>query len=87
MVMPVSASEDGEQPVSIGIRAARSGGKYQYLRLYRVKFAVPETPLSTKADEIELDPATHHGLCQHIDIAPNGSATVVFEDSTQNDTL
>lgn len=86
MVMSVSPSEDGEQPVAIGVRAARSGGKYQYFRLYRAKFAVPKTPLSTKADEIELDPATHHGLCQHIDIAPNGSATVVLKDSTQNDT-
>ncbi|ETJ05506.1 MAG: Phi13 family phage major tail protein, partial [Actinomyces urogenitalis DORA_12] len=50
----VSASEDGGAPVAIGFRAARSSGKYQYFWPYRVKFAVPKTSLSTKADKIEF---------------------------------
>lgn len=50
----VSASEDGG-PVAIGFRAARSNGKHQYLWLYGVKFAVPKTPLLTKAHKIEFD--------------------------------
>ena len=86
MAAAKTAAVEATEEVLETSRAARSGGKYQYFRLYRAKFAVPKTPLSTKADEIELDPATHHGLCQHIDIAPNGSATVVLKDSTQNDT-
>ena len=48
----VSASEDGGQPVAIGFRAKKANGKYRYYWLYRVKFGIPSTNLSTKGDSI-----------------------------------
>ena len=43
----ISASEDGGEPVAIGFRAKKSNGKYRYFWLYKVKFGIPATNLTT----------------------------------------
>lgn len=50
----VSATEDGDAGVAIAFRAAKANGTYRYFWLYRVKFAVPTTSLTTKGDSIEF---------------------------------
>lgn len=50
----VSATEDGGSGVAIAFRAAKANGTYRYFWLYRVKFAVPTTSLTTKGDSIEF---------------------------------
>ena len=50
----VSATEDGGSGVAIAFRAAKANGTYRYFWLYRVKFAVPATSLTTKGDSIEF---------------------------------
>lgn len=50
----VSATEDGGTGVAIAFRAAKANGTYRYFWLYRVKFAVPTTSLTTKGDSIEF---------------------------------
>lgn len=57
----ISASEDGGSPVAIGFRAKKSNGKYKYVWLYRVKFAVPSTSLATKGDSITFSTPTIEG--------------------------
>jgi phi13 family phage major tail protein len=57
----VSTSEDGGDPVAIGFRAKKSNGKYRYLWLYRVKFAVPSTSLATKGDSIAFSTPSIEG--------------------------
>ncbi|GFH40231.1 major tail protein [Pseudolactococcus insecticola] len=57
----ISASEDGGTPVAIGFRAKKSNGKYKYLWLYRVKFAVPSTSLATKGDSVTFSTPTIEG--------------------------
>lgn len=57
----ISASEDGGDPVAIGFRAKKSNGKYKYIWLYRVKFAVPSTSLATKGDSITFSTPTIEG--------------------------
>ena len=44
----ISASEDGGAPVAVGFRAKKANGKYRYFWLYRVKFGIPATNLTTK---------------------------------------
>lgn len=48
----ISTSEDGGAPVAVGFRAKKSNGKYRYFWLYRVKFGIPATNLTTKGDSI-----------------------------------
>ena len=50
----VSASEDGGAPVAVGFRAKKANGKYRYFWLYRVKFGIPSTNLTTKGESIEF---------------------------------
>lgn len=50
----ISASEDGGSPVAIGFRAKKANGKYRYFWLYRVKFGIPATNLTTKGESIEF---------------------------------
>lgn len=50
----ISASENDGAPVAVGFRARKSNGTYRYFWLYRVKFAVPSTNLTTKGDSIEF---------------------------------
>jgi phi13 family phage major tail protein len=57
----ISASEDGGTPVAVGFRAKKSNGKYKYLWLYRVKFAVPSSSLQTKGDSINFSTPTIEG--------------------------
>jgi phi13 family phage major tail protein len=57
----VSSSEDGGQPVAIGFRAKKSNGKYRYIWLYKVKFAVPSTSLATKGDSISFSTPSIEG--------------------------
>lgn len=57
----VSASEDGGSPVAIGFRAKKANGKYRYFWLYRVKFGIPATNLTTKGESIEFSTPTIEG--------------------------
>ena len=57
----ISASEDGGDPVAIGFRAKKSNGKYRYFWLYRVKFGIPATNLTTKGDSITFSTPTIEG--------------------------
>lgn len=57
----ISTSEDGGAPVAVGFRAKKSNGKYKYYWLYRVKFGIPSTNLTTKGDSIEFSTPTIDG--------------------------
>lgn len=57
----VSASEDGGAPVAVGFRTKKSNGKYKYYWLYRVKFGIPATNLTTKGESIEFSTPTIEG--------------------------
>lgn len=49
------ASDTDEAPyVAIGFRARKAGGKYKYIWLYKVKFAIPDESYQTKGDSIEF---------------------------------
>ena len=57
----IAASENGGDPVAIGFRAKKSNGKYRYFWLYRVKFGIPATNLTTKGDSITFSTPTIEG--------------------------
>ena len=57
----ISASEDGGDPVAVGFRAKKANGKYRYFWLYRVKFGIPATNLTTKGESIEFSTPTIDG--------------------------
>lgn len=57
----ISSFEDGGDPVAVGFRAKKSNGKYKYFWLYRVKFGIPSTNLSTKGDSITFSTPTIEG--------------------------
>ena len=57
----ISASGDGGKPVAIGFRAKKSNGKYRYFWLYKVKFGIPATNLTTKGESIEFSTPTIEG--------------------------
>lgn len=57
----ISTTEDGGTPVAIGFRDRKSNGKYKYLWIYRVKFAVPSTSLATIGDDITFSTPTIEG--------------------------
>ena len=57
----ISASEDGGEPVAIGFRAKKSNGKYRYFWLYKVKFGIPATNLTTKGESIEFSTPSIEG--------------------------
>jgi len=57
----ISGSEDGGTPVAIGFRAKKANGKYKYYWLYRVKFGIPATNLTTKGDSITFSTPTIEG--------------------------
>ena len=42
-------------------RAKKSNGRYRYFWLYRVKFGIPATNLTTKGDSITFSPPTIEG--------------------------
>lgn len=57
----ISSSEDGGDPVAVGFRAKKANGKYRYFWLYRVKFGIPATNLTTKGESIEFSTPTIEG--------------------------
>ena len=57
----ISTSEDGGEPVAIGFRAKKANGKYRYFWLYRVKFGIPATNLTTKGESIEFSTPSIEG--------------------------
>jgi phi13 family phage major tail protein len=57
----ISTSEDGGTPVAIGFRAKKANGKYRYFWLYRVKFGIPTTNLTTKGESIEFSTPSIEG--------------------------
>ena len=57
----ISTSEDGGTPVAVGFRAKKSNGKYRYFWLYKVKFGIPATNLTTKGESIEFSTPTIEG--------------------------
>ena len=57
----VSCSEDGGDPVAVGFRAKKANGKYRYFWLYRVKFGIPATNLTTKGESIEFSTPSIEG--------------------------
>ena len=59
----VSTSEDGGTPVAVGFRAKKANGKYRYFWLYRVKFGIPATNLTTKGESIEFSTPFHRRHC------------------------
>ena len=58
----VSSSEDNGKPVAIGFRAKKANGKYRYVWLYKVKFAVPSDSLATKGDSITFQTPKVEGM-------------------------
>lgn len=50
----VHSGEDTSSNVAIAFRAKKSNGKYRYFWLYRVKFGVPSTSLTTKGDSVSF---------------------------------
>ena len=57
----ISTSEDSGASVAVGFRAKKSNGKYRYFWLYRVKFGIPATNLTTKGESIEFSTPTIEG--------------------------
>ena len=57
----ISTSEDGGTPVAVGFRAKKANGKYRYFWLYRVKFGIPATNLTTKGESIGFSTPTIGG--------------------------
>jgi len=57
----ISAAEDGGDPVAVGFRAKKANGKYRYFWLYKVKFSIPATNLTTKGDSITFSTPTIEG--------------------------
>ena len=57
----ISASEDGGEPVAVGFRAKKANGKYRYFWLYKVKFGIPATNLTTKGESITFSTPTIEG--------------------------
>ena len=57
----ISTSEDGGAPVAIGFRATKANGKYRYFWLYKVKFGIPATNLTTKGESITFSTPTIEG--------------------------
>lgn len=69
IVFEVSASEDGAPPVAIGFRAKKANSKYRYFWLYRVKFGIPATNLTTKGESIEFSTPSIEGTVIRINKA------------------
>jgi len=50
------AGENDDPPyVAIAFRSKKAGGKYKYIWLYKVKFAIPDEKYATKADKLEFN--------------------------------
>ena len=52
----VYGGADDEPPyVAVGFRAKKTGGKYRYIWLYKVKFKLPNEAFKTKGESIEFN--------------------------------
>lgn len=52
----IYAGENDDPPYNaVGFRAKKMGGKYKYIWLYKVKFAIPNEKYQTKGDKIEFN--------------------------------
>lgn len=52
----VYSSENDDPPYfAVGFRATKRGGRYRYVWLYKVKFAIPSEKYQTKGDKIEFN--------------------------------
>ena len=50
----IASGEDDPPYMAVGFRAAKTGGKYKYIWLYKVKFALPSEKYATKGDKLEF---------------------------------
>lgn len=57
----ISNSEDLPPYVAVGFRAQKSNGKYRYIWLYKVQFAIPSVSLQTKGDSISFQTPSIEG--------------------------
>ena len=57
----VDTADDDAPYVAIGFRAKTSKGKYRYVWLYRVKFAVPNDNFVTKGESVQFTTPTIEG--------------------------
>ena len=57
----VSSGGDDGKYVAIGFRALKPNKKYRYFWLYKVKFGIPTTSLTTKGESIEFATPTIEG--------------------------
>lgn len=57
----VATGEDAAPNVALGFRARKANGKYRYFWLYKVKFGIPNTNLTTKGESIEFATPTIEG--------------------------
>ncbi len=57
----VSTTEDSGQPVAIGFRARKSNKTYRYFWLYKVKFGIPATNLTTKGESVTFSTPSIEG--------------------------
>ena len=57
----IARSEDAAPYVAVGFRAKKANGKYRYFWLYRVRFGIPATNLTTKGDSITFSTPTIEG--------------------------
>ena len=52
----IYGGESDEPPyVAVGFRAKKTGGKYRYIWLYKVKFKIPNEAFKTKGESIEFN--------------------------------
>lgn len=52
----IYGGENDEPPyVAVGFRAKKTGGKYRYIWLYKVKFKIPNEAFKTKGESIEFN--------------------------------
>ena len=79
----VSASEDGAPPVAIGFRAKKANGKYRYFWLYRVKFGIPATNLTTKGESIEFSTPSIEGTVIRRNKAASTHGKLKFQRTIQ----
>mgnify|MGYP001077881697 CR=1 FL=1 len=66
----ISASKDGGAPIAVGFRAKKANGEYRCFWLYRVKFGILATNLTTKGENIEFSTPSIEGTvmrCNKVD--------------------
>ena len=82
----ISTTEDAGSPVAIGFRAKKANGKYRYFWLYRVKFGIPATNLTTKGESIEFSTPTIEGTVMRRNKPDDGGFHPWKAEVTEGDT-